>query len=368
VLVHVDDDPEVLAVIPTIGTNLPRLGRCLEALTAQTSAARLAVVIVLNTPDDIAIAPAITRVATVLRPGLNLGWAGGLHLGRTRSSTAALLWLVQDDMTPEPGCLDALEVELRSDPKLGVVSPLVVDDSGLVPAGSCGGVLTRGPLIKMDYWYPAVATAPRELDSLYSLDYVPSRGMLVDLALWDQVGGMYPGYYPVLWADVDFCAATRETGRSFRIAPGARTSHEGGGSTPTPFGQLLFDRHRDLFRARWGVEQRGPHPERTPIPSTLAVLIADAAASLVADLATRYSDLVLERGRARELKAVAEKGLELLAAAPLAADLAAHQRELVLARERMEATETEIRELRASTSWRITRPLRALGRLFRPRR
>jgi GT2 family glycosyltransferase len=335
VLVHVDDEPQVLAVIPTLGTNLPRLARCLEALKAQTSTTKLAVVIVLNTPDDTILDPSIVSVATILRPGLNLGWAGGLHLGRTSSSTAAHLWLVQDDMTPELGCLAELEAELAADPNLAVVSPLVVDDSGMVPAGSCGGVLRREPLIDIDHWYPGQATAPDKLDALDSLDYVPSRGMLVDLAFWDQVGGMFPGYYPVVWADVDFCATARETGRSFRIVRGAQTRHDGQGSTPSSFGQLLYERHRDLFRARWGAERDTPRPERTPIPPTLAALVAEAAAALASDLAARYSTLVRDNY---------ETHLQVSAAA------------------------NEIGELRRSTSWRVTRPLRMLGRRLRPRR
>lgn len=327
-LVALEDDPQVLAVIPTLGTRPERLARCVEALRRQTSATRVAVVVVLNTADDTAIDPAVAADCTLLRPGLNLGWAGGLQLGRASSSTVGRLWLIQDDMTAEPGCLAALESELDRHPNLAVVSPLVVDDSGMVPPRSCGGVLRHEPLIEMDHWYPAQPTAPEELDELGTLDYIPSRGMLVDIAAWDAVGGMYPGYYPVIWADVDFCTAVRNAGRTFGIVREARARHEGHGSTPSPFVRLLSERHRDLYRTRWGAAGELPRPARTPIPPALAEAIATAAAALAADLAVRYSDLAREH-------------------------------------ERVAGAVEEIRQLRASTSWRITRPLRLLGHLIR---
>lgn len=326
-LVTLEDDPQILAVIPTLGTRPARLARCIEALREQTSATRVAVVVVLNSDDETAIDASVIADCSVLLPGLNLGWAGGLQLGRASSTTAGRLWLIQDDMTPEPGCLAALESELERDPDLAVVSPLVVDEAGMVPPRSCGGVLRREPLIDMDHWYPAQPTAPADIDELDTLDYVPSRGMLIDIAVWDAVGGMYPGYYPVIWADVDFCTAVREAGRSFGIAREARTRHEGHGSTPSPFVRLLSERHRDLYRSRWSSGGEEPRAARTPIPAALTEVIARAAAALAADLAVRYSDLVREN-------------------------------------ERMAGATEEVRQLRASTSWRVTRPLRLLGRII----
>ena len=340
VLVAIGDNPEVVAVIPTLARDLPRLGRCVAALRAQTSSARLAVVIVLNTPEDVVLDFATSDGCSVLRPRLNLGWAGGLQLGRRAAPAEGRLWLVQDDMVPHPDCLESLWDELDADPALAVVSPLVLDAKGEVPSGSCGGVLRRVPDIDLDHWYPARDSRIDALGELDRLDYVPSRGMLVDLTAWDEVGGMFAGYYPVLWADVDFCTAIRAAGRRFAIATAAHTQHDGQGSTPSPFRQFLFARHRNLFRSRWATSRSTPF-ERAPLPPDLAVTVAIAAASLSSDLATEHARLTREVEDAQ------------VAAVLLAED-----------RDRLSG---ELQELRASKSWRVTRPLRELRRILRGR-
>jgi GT2 family glycosyltransferase len=334
VIVAVDDSPDVVAVIPTLGRDAARLGHCVAALRSQDSALRLAVVIVLNSPEH--DAPELDGMGdcTVLRPGLNLGWAGGLQLGRHVGPLRGRLWLVQDDMTVEPTCLAALAARLDADPRLAIAAPVVVDEYDRVVAGSCGGVLQREPEIAMDRWYPREPIPVEELEGLDLLDYVPSRGMLVELSAWDAVGGMFPGYYPVLWADVDLCTAMRATDRDFTIVGEARVRHEGQGSTPGPYGAFLFHRHRRLYSSRWAGGASPAPAGGTPVPPALAITIATAAASLAADLAADRTRLIEVHD-------------------PLVAENSALRHDLDA--------------LHASRSWRITRPLRALGRLRRRR-
>jgi GT2 family glycosyltransferase len=335
VIVTVDESPEVVAVIPTLGHDRPRLERCVAALRAQTSTARLAIVVVLNAPASDAMDFRDFDDCTLLRPGLNLGWAGGLHLGRYLAPDRGRLWLVQDDMAPEPGCLDALQSALDVNPQLAIASPVVLDADDLVTAGSCGGVLRWEPEIEIDHWYPRAAVSVAELDGLDRLDYVPSRGMLVDLGAWDAIGGMFPGYYPVLWADVDVCTAVRAQGLRFAIVTEAVTRHDGQGSTPGTYGRFLFERHRLLFDARWRSGSVPSPREATPLPPALTIAIATAAASLASDLAVDRTRLMAAHD-------------------PLVAENAALRHDLGV--------------LRASTSWRVTGPLRALSRLLRRRR
>jgi GT2 family glycosyltransferase len=325
--------PGVVAVIPTLGRDLARLAAAIEAVRAQRGDLDIALVVVLNSPEEIDLDALAGTDVTVLRPGFNLGWSGGLALGRSVAARARRMWLVQDDLIPAVDCLEQLELALDQDSTLAVATPLVVDADGLVPPHSCGGVLRWEPDVDVDHWYPPEATAVADLDDPIDLDYVPSRGMLVDLAAWDRLGGMFPGFYPAVWADVDYCTALSRFGRTFAVIPTATARHVGSGSTAPAFGVLLHQRHRALFAERWA---RGTRPavKTDAVPADLVLAVARAAAALSSQLARDYAT---QTAMIRELE---------------------HERD---------SRDAALDDIRTSTSWRLTRPVRALGRLARRR-
>jgi GT2 family glycosyltransferase len=104
---------DVAALIPTLGNDLPRVQRAIAAVLASATELDVDVVVVVNATLDPFAASGITlpdRVRVVV-VGANLGWAGGLQVGRT-ATTAHTLWLVQDDMEPDPDCLSRLVAAL----------------------------------------------------------------------------------------------------------------------------------------------------------------------------------------------------------------------------------------------------------------
>lgn len=331
-IVALDDRPDVIAIVPTLGFNDDRLSWCMRSLVAQETALRLSIVCVANGGNPSSVLPPLTAL---LRPGLNLGWGGALRYARTRAD-AAFLWLVQDDMTLTPDCLDVLWDALVADPGLGAVSPVTVDDDGNVPAASVGGVLASGREARMIEWLPPASVPPDQIVGLDRLDYVPSRGTLVRTTAWDAVGGADPQFYPVTWSDVDFCTALRAAGWEFSLVTDAVARHERRGSTPSAYGQFLFTRNNDRFAKKWGRERRAATP-RPPldaaIPRELLEDVARAAAGALGDLSVAYGEAIAE---SEELRAQLGRAIR------------------------------EAEQLRRSRSWRITAPLRAIaGRLLR---
>ena len=243
-IVDLSDAPEVVAIVPTLG-DTPRLRECVDSLRAGCGDHRLAILCVVNSSqtDPLQLPDATTELV-----GVNLGWAGGLQFG-ANLTTAPVLWLVQDDMTVEPTTLTTLIGALESESTLGVVGPIVVGEDGLVPVSSCGGMIAADGSVGP--WLPLAACRPEELSGLDTLDYLPSRGMLVRRAAWDAVGGADPALYPAQFVDVDLCTRLRSGGYGFRLITAARIRHEGGGSTPRPFALFLNARNAETYAARW---------------------------------------------------------------------------------------------------------------------
>ncbi|MEQ9093182.1 MAG: hypothetical protein RLN63_03680, partial [Miltoncostaeaceae bacterium] len=194
-----------------------------------------------------------------LHPGMNLGWAGGVHHARRRIGRP-LMWLIQDDMTVLPGCLEALLARLAQRPELVAVRPVVVDRDGVVPLGQCGMAVDGDGAPHSPV--PPVPTPPADLVLPDRPDYLPSSGLLIRLEAWDAVGGMNPWLYPVGLADVDLGQALRARGADFALVHEARVRHPAHRSTPSVLGGFCVARNAMILRAAWFPHALPPAGER----------------------------------------------------------------------------------------------------------
>ena len=331
-IVELADEPDVVAVVPTLGGNVPRLLRCLESLAASEFAGRLAVVVVWNDPR---LATPDLGAATILEPGLNLGFPGALNHARSRLD-ADFVWVLQDDVVVRPDCLQRLWETMARDDTLAVVSPVTLNGEGLIPAQSRAGVLDSDG--GMAYWFPIVDTEPGQLDTGHPLDWVASSAALVRTTAWDAVGGFDPAFYPLLWSDVDFGYRIGRAGLWSVLEPAARIEHEINGSTPGVLHQYLARVQPERFRRKHFLGEPGPPADLSADPRVLAS-VAQAASLTVVDLATFAT--ALERDSHSEIRRLAQEATRL-------AD--------------------ELVRMRATVSWRVTAPLRDARRLVRRRR
>ena len=278
---------QVLAVVPTLDVGSQRLERLLTSIDDLATDEPMRTIVIANRgaePQTRSVPPPDRRPrhgVEVVESGLNLGFAGSIAFGATLSEFS-YLWLLQDDLVVEPGCLAELLTALDRDPSLGAVNPTRIDDEGLVHRGHSGGLLDPDGRI--------TALLPRT--SVHLRDYVPdeqpdflmSRGMLVRAEAWHGVGGIDARFFPVGWSDVDLCVRLRRAGWGLATVRTAAVLHEKGASTPRALEAVTTDRNGALFRAALnGAGARPPvHPD---VPREVLEAVAQAAGTLTLDLA-----------------------------------------------------------------------------------
>ena len=243
-IVDLDDRPDVVAIIPTLGGKIVRLRECIASLTRSETNRRLALVVVWNDPRQ--PVPEFDMV-TVLEPGMNLGFPGALNHARRRFDSE-FVWVMQDDVRVEPTCLEKLLGRISESDAPALVAPVYLDADGLIPINSRAGIV--GPEGEMESWYPFVPTAPEDFDRNQRLDWVASSGVLARLSAWDRVDGWDPDFYPLVWSDVDFGFRLKQAGFSAVLEPDARIEHDRNGSTPSLLAHHLFARNGRRFREK----------------------------------------------------------------------------------------------------------------------
>jgi GT2 family glycosyltransferase len=224
------------------------------------------------------------EAATVLEPGMNLGFPGALNHARRRID-AEFLWVMQDDVRVAPDCLDNLLRRISAPDLPALVAPVYLDSDGLIPAGSRAGLIGLGG--QMESRSPSESIAPERFDRRQPLDWVASSGSLARLSAWDSVGGWDPDFYPVIWSDVDFGFRLTRAGFVVALEPDARIEHDINGSTPSLLAHHLFARNGERFRAKnFPTESVGDAPSGDGGGSNANIGVDDAEARQVARAAS----------------------------------------------------------------------------------
>lgn len=184
-------DPDVSAVVLAYGAE-PWLERCVGAILASEGVSAEVVLVDNGCTDG-----AVDRLdgmagVTVVRPGRNLGFAGGCNVGAA-SARGDVLALVNADAIVEPGALARLR-EVASRPGVGIATGsirLADDPDRLNSAGNplhFLGVVWAGALGD-----PAVAHAFEKEVATAS-----GAGLALRRAVWGGLGGFAPEYFSYL--------------------------------------------------------------------------------------------------------------------------------------------------------------------------
>ncbi|MBX9472750.1 glycosyltransferase family 2 protein [Microcella sp.] len=326
----------VTLVVVALGRT-QRLIDCLTSLVEHEASTPFSIVCVINplgVPVDASIAAQVDafEVRTV-EPELNLGWAGGLHVGRQHVSTELFVW-VQDDMVVLPGWLDALVDAADEHPEVGAFGSVRVDEVGAVQRFN-GGWCVPDDLLT---WSSTDSSHVDRPEGVARRDWVTSKGLLVRTRAWDHVGGADPSLYPLTYVDLDTCSHLRAHGWGVALVGAATTLHGGDQSAPGMLRLYLNDRLTPRVHERW---------------STVVAQLPEGAARAVPHDCTRERAAEVEQWCARE-----------------AADIVVQFGRWAERRRREQAAELdaardELAATRSTVSWRLTAPLRSVRALAR---
>lgn len=276
--------PRIRAVVPTLGKS-PWLVQSLEALRRQEG---VEMEIVLVDQGEIPIelpaglADRVAPIVRIVRPGRNLGFAGGTNFG-IAGSGGDLVATVNDDAMVEPGWAAAL-AEAMAATGAAAAQGTNVDLGDPPRIDGCG--------LEWNRWWQAVqirhgkpvteeeGAEPREVFGVSATAALYSRAALEEVS---REGRFFDPDLISYYEDVELAGRLRRGGFSAIWVPGARALHAG--STTAGVRSLerwrLIYGNRYLAAARWR-GKKFPETSSTMITRDLLDL---ARAGLTADRA-----------------------------------------------------------------------------------
>jgi len=206
-------DRETVAVVVVTYNRADLLVGMLDGLAAQTRTPD-AVIVIDNASTD------HTRAVLDVRTDLplhvttsqtNLGGAGGFHLGVRAAYDTGYdrVWLMDDDVVPAAGCLEAL---------------MAVDEDCLIAVREdLGGTMVEKAAVEFDLRNPLAIRPKRStVDSTYAdrasmpalveVQNVAFEGFMVRRGVIEEIGFPDPAFF-IFYDDVDFAVRAREAGR-----------------------------------------------------------------------------------------------------------------------------------------------------------
>ena len=227
----VSEGAEVVAVVVT-WNRADLLQRILRAVDAQTVRCER-VVVVDNastdaTPQVLAeLAEQLTTPLDVVRLDRNTGGAGGFHTGVERAAHGAtrLLWLMDDDGTPPPDCLETL---LGHVDDLDFLGPAVVAEHD--PSRLCFPIRLPGSTRVVHRLDDVVAASD---GGVLPGVVIPFNGVLLTRELVDRIGSPREEFF--IWGDdVEYLWRAKHAGARVGTVVGSRFAHPATDDLGTP--------------------------------------------------------------------------------------------------------------------------------------
>jgi GT2 family glycosyltransferase len=235
----------------------------LDSLPAAAAGLRLRVVVVDNgsvdgTVDLVRARPDVLCV----QAGTNLGYAGGINLGREHAGEYAALAVLNPDLVLAPGALREMFAVLE-DPAAGVVVPMLLDPDGSgypslrrepTVARAVGDGLLGDHLRSRPGWLSEIVRGAREYGYRHPVEWATGAAMLISAAC-DRAVGPWDERFFLYSEEVDYATRARAAGFRIEYTPAAQARHRGAGSGQSPALIALMAVNRVRY-----IEKQGRHP------------------------------------------------------------------------------------------------------------
>ncbi|MEW1976058.1 glycosyltransferase family 2 protein [Microbacterium profundi] len=292
-----DASARVAAIIVTYNSSatLPELLASLDTSTVEVRA----IIVDNGSADDTLIVAGREPRALVIATGANLGYSGGINVGRTYVREGEHVAILNPDLTVEPEMLAGLLQVIDDDPTVGIAAPQLrgldheerFDSLRREPTvmralgDSIFGNRWRG----RPAWLAETLRADRDYERAHDVAWAGGAALLISAACDRAVGDWDSAMYFLYSEETDYARRARSQGFRVRYVPDAVARHEGSGSgQPAPLVALI-----SVNRIRYFQRLHGP--VRTGL---FRIAVAVQHALRPHDPRHRYSlPVVLDRSR-----------------------------------------------------------------------
>ena len=191
---------------------------------------------------------------TLVEPGLNLGYGGGVNRGVAASVRRRYVLVSNPDVVLHDECVAALVTYLETHPGVGVVGPRIErPDSTVYPSQRVfpNPWLAAAHALLAPLWPTNPATrAYRSPRADGTVDWVSGAIFLIRRDVFESIGGFDERYF-MFAEDMALCWQVREHGFSVAATNEAVATHIEGVSRAHASRSMLIAHHRSALRFEW---------------------------------------------------------------------------------------------------------------------
>jgi GT2 family glycosyltransferase len=182
----------------------------------------------------------------------NVGFSGVNNVGADLATGRLLLLLNSDVFPREPGWLNDMMSFYDATPDIGALAPkLLYEDDSLQHAGMYFRRLVDTGLWSNEHYYKGLHRNLPAANVARPVPAVTAACMMIDLALYRELGGLRGRYIQGDYEDSDLCLRLTEKGRQNWYLPAVELYHLEGQSYPSQMRELTGAYNRWLHSWKW---------------------------------------------------------------------------------------------------------------------